>query len=98
MACVGVPQLIITQNQRHIANAKKMDEDGAATCLGTAEQVQVTTLRDTVNYVLDDQLERIGMARCARMMIDGRGPDRIVNGLEILIHTPSEAAPLRLAA
>lgn len=98
MACVGVPQLIITQNPRHVANAKKMDEDGAATYLGTAEQVQVNTLRDTVNYVLDDQLERIGMARCARMMIDGRGPDRIVNGLEILIHAPSEPVRLRLAA
>ena len=75
-----------------------MDEDGAATYLGTAEQVTVNTLRDTVNYVLDDQLERIGMSRCARLMIDGRGPDRIVNGLEILIHTPAETARLRLAA
>ena len=98
MACVGVPQLIISQNQRHVPNAKKMDEDGAATYLGTSEQVQVNALRDAVNYVLDDQLERIGMARCARMMIDGRGPDRIVNGLEILIHTPSEPVRLRLAA
>jgi spore coat polysaccharide biosynthesis predicted glycosyltransferase SpsG len=98
MACVGVPQLIITQNGRHVPNAKKMDEEGAATYLGTAEQVAVNSLRDAVNYLLDDQLERIGMARCARMMIDGRGPDRIVNGLEMLIHVPAEAARLRLAA
>ncbi len=98
MACVGVPQLIITQNVRHTPNAKRMDEEGAATYLGTAEQVGVNALRDAVNYVLDDQLERIGMARCARLMIDGRGPDRIVNGLEILIHAPAEAAPLRIAA
>jgi spore coat polysaccharide biosynthesis predicted glycosyltransferase SpsG len=98
MACVGVPQLIITQNQRHVPNAKKMDEEGAATFLGTSEEVTVNALRDAVNYLLDDQLERIGMARCARMMIDGRGPDRIVNGLEILIHVPAEATRLRLAA
>jgi len=31
-------------------------------------------------------------------MIDGRGPDRIVNGLEILIHAPTEPTRLRLAA
>ena len=98
MACVGVPQLLISQNARHVPTAKKMDEDGAATYLGAADQVNAITLRDAVNYVLDDQLERVGMARCARLMIDGRGPDRIVNGLEILIHAPSEPARLRLAA
>ena len=96
MACVGVPQLIITQNARHVPNAKKMDEDGAATYLGTRDQVTVNTLRDAVNYVLDDQLERVGMSRCARLMIDGRGPDRIVNGLEILIHAPAEPTRLRI--
>jgi spore coat polysaccharide biosynthesis predicted glycosyltransferase SpsG len=98
MACVGVPQLIITQNGRHLANAKKLDEDGAATHLGGAADVTVNALRDAVNYVLDDQLERAGMSRCARLMVDGRGPDRIVNGLEILIHTPAEVTRLRLAA
>jgi spore coat polysaccharide biosynthesis predicted glycosyltransferase SpsG len=98
MACVGVPQLIVTQNPRHVPNAKKMDEDGAATYLGKSDEVTVNSLRDAVNYILDDKLERIGMARCARMMIDGRGPDRIVNGLEILIHVPAEAVPLRIAA
>jgi spore coat polysaccharide biosynthesis predicted glycosyltransferase SpsG len=98
MACVGVPQLVITQNARHVASAKKMDEDGAATYLGKAADVTVNALRDAVNYILDDQLERVGMCRCARMMIDGRGPDRIVNGLEILIHTPVQPTRLRLAA
>ena len=65
---------------------------------GPPTQVNATTLRDAVNYVLDDQLERVGMSRCARLLIDGRGPDRIVNGLEILIHAPAEPTRLRLAA
>jgi spore coat polysaccharide biosynthesis predicted glycosyltransferase SpsG len=98
MACVGVPQLVISQNPRHVPNAKKLDEDGAATYLGTAQDVTVNALRDAVNYVLDDQLERAGMSRCARLMIDGRGQDRIVNGLEILIHAPTQPVRLRLAA
>ena len=98
MACVGVPQLVITQSARHHLNAKKMDEEGAATYLGTVEQATPMILRDAVNYILDDQLERMGMARCARHLIDGKGPDRIVNGLEILIHAPAEPQRLRLVA
>jgi spore coat polysaccharide biosynthesis predicted glycosyltransferase SpsG len=98
MACVGVPQLVISQNPRHAPNARKLDEDGAATYLGTAADVTVSALRDAVNFILDDQLERVGMSRCARMLVDGRGQDRIVNGLEILIHAPAEPTRLRLAA
>lgn len=98
MACVGVPQLILSQTARHVPNAKKMDDDGAATYLGAAGKVTPAALRDAVNYLLDDQLERVGMSRRARLLIDGRGPDRIVNGLEILIHAPAEPARLRLVA
>jgi spore coat polysaccharide biosynthesis predicted glycosyltransferase SpsG len=99
MACVGVPQLIISQNARHEPTAKRLDEDGAATYLGTVDNVTPITLREAVNFLLDDKLERMGMSRRARMLIDGKGPDRIVNGLEILIHVPSESAPaLRIAA
>ena len=29
------------------------------------------------------------MTRCARNLIDGRGPDRIVNGMEIMLHAPA---------
>lgn len=98
MACVGVPQLIITQNARQQPNAKKLDEEGAATYLGDTMQATPSVLRDAVNYLLDDPLERMGMSRCAKQLIDGKGPDRIVNGLEILIHTPAEPTRLRIAA
>ena len=85
--------MTIAQNPRHVPTAKKLDEDGAATYLGTAETVTVDAVRDAVNYVLDDQLERAGMTRCARMMVDGKGPDRIVNGLEILHPRPGRSRP-----
>jgi spore coat polysaccharide biosynthesis predicted glycosyltransferase SpsG len=98
MACVGVPQLIITQTDRHKPNAKRLDEEGAATYLGHGEQVSELMLRDAVHYLLDDPLERLGMSRCARLLIDGKGPDRIVNGLEILIHNPGERVRLKIAA
>ena len=37
-------------------------------------------------YLLNDPLERQAMARCARKLIDGRGPDRLVTGLEVMLH------------
>ncbi len=86
MACVGVPQFIISQTQRHKPNAKLLDDHGAGTYLGTADEVTNATLRDAVQNLLSDPIERIGMSRCGRNLIDGRGPDRMVNALEIMLH------------
>lgn len=98
MACVGVPQFVITQNAKHKPNAKKLDDEGAATYLGDADAVNNMVLRDAIGNLLDDQLERIGMSRCARYLIDGRGPDRIVNALEIMVRASREVEDVRLAA
>ncbi len=86
MACVGVPQLVMTQQPRHVANAKILEEEGAALYLGDSAAVSNGDLRDSIQKLLDDQLERVGMSRCARYLIDGRGPDRMVNALEIMLH------------
>ena len=37
------------------------------------------------------------MARCGRKLIDGRGPDRLVTALEVLLHR-SPQAEMSLAA
>jgi hypothetical protein len=37
------------------------------------------------------------MSRCGRQLIDGRGPDRLVTALEILLH-PSRQVELSEAA
>lgn len=86
MACVGVPQFVLTQNARHVANAKLLEEEGAAQYLGDSLAVTNGQLRESVQNLLDDQLERVGMSRCARYLIDGRGPDRMVNALEVMLH------------
>jgi spore coat polysaccharide biosynthesis predicted glycosyltransferase SpsG len=106
LCVVGLPQLIMSQAKRHGMNAKRMDEDGVATFLGDAADVTFDQLKEAVDLVLDDAMERKGMTRCARNQYDGRGPDRIVNGMEILLHAPARkraavAAPvpaLRIAA
>lgn len=100
LCCVGIPQLLLPTKPAHLLNAKRMDDEGVATFLGKAADVTLDQLAEAVNVVLDDPMERLGMSRCARNLIDGRGGDRVVNGLEIVLHTPwaKRAAEQRIAA
>jgi spore coat polysaccharide biosynthesis predicted glycosyltransferase SpsG len=106
LCVVGIPQLILAGTDRHARNGKRMDEEGVANYLGLGSEVTFDQLKEAVDLLLDDEMERKGMTRCARNMFDGRGPDRVVNGLEILLHAPARkqaavavAAPaLRIAA
>lgn len=86
LACVGLPQLLIVQSETHWPTAQRLEEEGAATCLGWHANVSATTLRDAVEELLTDPMERQGQARCGRRLIDGRGPDRMVTALEIMLH------------
>lgn len=90
LACVGVPQLLVLQNESHWPNAQRMEEEGIASCLGWHENVSAQTIRLAVQNLLGDPLERQSMSRNGRKLIDGRGADRIVNGLEIMLHSPAQ--------
>jgi spore coat polysaccharide biosynthesis predicted glycosyltransferase SpsG len=93
LACVGVPQLSIVQTEAHWPTAQRLEEEGAAICLGWHENVSAQTVRQAVHNVLSDNLERQAMARCGRQLIDGRGPDRLVTALEVLLHSTRRDAP-----
>src|SRR6266536_1421364 len=86
LACVGVPQLLIVQSEAHWPTAQRLEEEGAATCLGWHETVSPQTIRQAVQGLITDPLERQAMSRCGRQLIDGRGPDRLVTALEVLLH------------
>jgi spore coat polysaccharide biosynthesis predicted glycosyltransferase SpsG len=86
MACVGIPQLVIVQSESHWPTAQRLEEEGCATCVGWHESTSPQTIRLAVQNLLNDPLERQAMARCARKLIDGRGPDRLVTALEIMLH------------
>ena len=96
LACVGVPQLVIVQAEVHWPTAQRLEEEGAATCLGWHENVSATTLRQAVADLLSDPLERQAMARCGRQLIDGRGPDRLVTALEVLLHPSRQIQEMRM--
>ncbi|MBX7106024.1 MAG: polysaccharide biosynthesis protein [Gemmataceae bacterium] len=86
LACLGMPQLIMTECDRYEANAQRLDEEGAAQYLGRANKVTSGQLRNAVQDLLLDSHERKAMTRIGRQLIDGRGTDRFVNGTEILLH------------
>jgi spore coat polysaccharide biosynthesis predicted glycosyltransferase SpsG len=86
MACVGIPMLTIVQDETYWATAQHLEEEGAAIHLGWHEAVTDRTIRMAVENMLDDAGERRMMSRCGRSLIDGRGPDRLVTALEILIY------------
>ncbi|HMC65252.1 MAG TPA: polysaccharide biosynthesis protein, partial [Gemmataceae bacterium] len=98
LCVVGIPQFVLAQTKRHAMSGKRMDDEGVATFLGDAADVSFELLKEAVEGLLDDPMERKGMTRCARNLIDGRGPDRIVNGMEILLHAPSRKRAAQAAA
>src|SRR5262249_4735368 len=97
LACVGVPQMSIVQVEAHWPTAQRLEEEGAAMCLGWHANVSAQTIRQAVQNLLGDPLERQAMARCGRQLIDGRGQDRLVTALEVLLH-PSRQVQFDMAA
>jgi spore coat polysaccharide biosynthesis predicted glycosyltransferase SpsG len=98
LACVGVPQLLVVQDERHWPTAHRLEEEGAATCLGWHASLSAGTIRQAVQTILGDQSERQSMSRCGRQLIDGRGPDRLVTALEVMLHPSRKFAEMRQAA
>ncbi len=98
LACIGMPQLLIVQNESHWPNAQRLEEEGCAACLGWHENVSAGTVRTAVQNLLTDPLERQAMARFGRKLIDGRGPDRLVNAMEITLAGGARRKAIRLAA
>ena len=93
-----MPQLLLPQNEAHEWNSRRLEEEGAASNLGLHETTPAQKIREGVQSLITDPLERKSMARCGRKLIDGRGPDRLVTAMEILLSPMTQAEVLRLAA
>lgn len=86
LACLGVPQLIVNQFDRHLPGNQRLEEEGCGRLLGTASQVNAGLLRSSVTELLNDPADRRDMSRAGRQLIDGRGPDRVINAMEVMLH------------
>jgi spore coat polysaccharide biosynthesis predicted glycosyltransferase SpsG len=93
-ACVGIPMLIITRHAHHTINATWLEETGAAHYLGHHNKVKPTQVCRVIDEVLSDRFERRAMSRAGRMLIDGRGPDRLVTATEVLLCRSRKAKTL----
>lgn len=98
LACIGVPQLVLVQNEAHWPNTQRLEEEGCASIIGWHENTSAQTIRTAVQNLLADPLERQSMARSGRKLIDGRGPDRLVNAVEIMLAGSVRRDALELAA
>ncbi|MFO0876331.1 MAG: polysaccharide biosynthesis protein [Gemmataceae bacterium] len=98
LACVGVPQLVVVQSETHWPTAQRLEDAGAASCLGWHATLSAATIRQAVGTLLSDPLERQCMSRAGRKLIDGRGPDRLVTALEIVLHQAQRLVAPLLAA
>lgn len=98
MACIGIPQLLLVQSPVHLLNAQRLDDEGVAVNLGDCDAVSAGALRQAVVQLLGDSRERSSMARQGRKLIDGRGPDRLVNAMEVMLARPTAAATDNVAA
>ncbi|MGF1578677.1 MAG: PseG/SpsG family protein [Gemmataceae bacterium] len=87
LAAVGLPQLMIVQSEAYWPTAQRLEEEGAATCLGWHESLSAGTIRTAVHNLMVEPIERQAMSRCGRQLIDARGPDRLVTALEVMLHS-----------
>lgn len=96
--CVGIPMVVVAQNPRHELNAARLEDIGVAQYLGCVESVEAGHVAETAVSILEDNFERRAMSRSGRMLIDGRGADRIVTATEILLRRAKRRSARAMAA
>jgi spore coat polysaccharide biosynthesis predicted glycosyltransferase SpsG len=97
-ATVGVPQLILVQDEEYWPCARRLEEEGVATILGSAETVSPNTIKGAVADLLANPQERQSMTRIGRNLVDSRGPDRLVLALEVMLQPWIKSSEESLAA
>lgn len=97
-ATVGVPQLILVQDETLWPCARRLEEEGVCTILGSAETVSSSTIKGAVADLLANPQERQSMTRNGRSLVDSRGPDRLVVALEVMLQPWLKAGEAAAAA
>jgi spore coat polysaccharide biosynthesis predicted glycosyltransferase SpsG len=81
LAFMGLPNLALAlaDNQRGIADG--LGRAGVAENLGWFEEVNEETIATRLEDLLKDRARRAEMGRRGRKLVDGRGPERVVDTL-----------------
>lgn len=97
-ACVGIPMVVLTLHERNRLHAERLEDIGVVQYLGGVNDVKPDRVAKAAIEILSDDFERKAMSRAGRMLIDGRGADRLVTATEILLRRSRRTKPLAAAA
>ncbi|QDU60565.1 undecaprenyldiphospho-muramoylpentapeptide beta-N- acetylglucosaminyltransferase [Planctomycetes bacterium Pan216] len=97
-ACVGIPMILVSRHGYHAANADALEDVGCAYHMGGHDKFEPGRIAETAIMILEDKFERKTMSRSGRMLIDGRGPDRLVTVTEILLRRSRQYKQVLAAA
>ena len=77
LAALGVPLIVISRRERQHHNAVFLQDKGVAVNLGLGFGLNPEIVRNTVEELAGDHEQRSSMSRAGRLLVDGRGLERI---------------------
>jgi UDP-2,4-diacetamido-2,4,6-trideoxy-beta-L-altropyranose hydrolase len=85
LAFLGIPMILITISRDQEANAAALAREGAALSLGWHANLSEPQISDSVKNLIDDMELRRAMSERGRKLVDGKGPDRVVQFLQSVL-------------
>ncbi len=97
LASRGVPALITPIAQNQIEVARALSVSGAAMDIVGSSDKDMKRIHDAVCALRDDNVQRTGMSKAGRKLVDGKGASRIVQKMNMLLELrPVEEMDSRL--
>lgn len=80
--CVGVPTLIISQNEEEVKNVKRLERKDALLDIGLGEKLSVNKLNKRLQRMCDSLEYREKMSKNGKEIVDGQGIFRVLGLIE----------------
>jgi len=81
LAYLGVPQIVLVIDKNQEVTGQKINEMGLGTCLGDISHVESHSFEKTFLSFLHDDHMKQNMSKQAQTLIDGKGAQRIADGI-----------------
>lgn len=84
LACLGVPNVILTVAENQERNGQELEKVGASVHLGCCRDVAPEVITTAVRKLIHAPKARRRMSRVGQALVDGEGVDRLIEGIEAL--------------
>ena len=84
-AAAGVPALLTAWSADHERTAQELERRGCAVSLGTWDSFDGNTLRSSMGDILNSEMHWLEMSRAGKMLVDGKGAERVTQVIARLI-------------